>query len=205
MQSNTKEYTFLCLGDSYTIGERVAPEDRFPSQTILLLHSKGIYFENPKIIATTGWTTDELMLAIDAAKINQTYDLVTLLIGVNNQYRGQNAAVYEKQFSRLLEKAIQFAGGATNRVIVLSIPDWGATPFAEGRNREQITAEIDQFNTINKTESEKHGVHYLDITEISRKGFNDPSLLAEDGLHPSGKMYAQWSQPLASIIAGELQ
>lgn len=205
MQSSTKEYSMLCLGDSYTIGERVEEADRFPNQTILQLHSKGIYFENPRIIAATGWTTDELMIAIQDADIHQTYDIVTLLIGVNNQYRGRSAEDYRLQFAELLELAITFSGHQKNKVIVLSIPDWGATPFAEGRNREAIAKEIDQFNDINKEESEKRGVHYLDITAISRKGMNDSSLIADDGLHPSGKMYAAWAELVTQVIKDEMK
>ncbi|MBX7109977.1 MAG: SGNH/GDSL hydrolase family protein [Chitinophagales bacterium] len=202
MQSSYKEYSLLCLGDSYTIGERVDEADRFPNQTVLQLHSKGIYLENPRIIATTGWTTDELLHAIEQADIRQNYDFVTLLIGVNNQYRGRSAADYRKEFVDLLQLAIRFAAGNKLHVVVLSIPDWGATPFAEGRDRLKIAEEIDLFNAINKEESEKYGVHYIDVTAISRKGLNDLSLLTDDGLHPSAKMYAEWATLLTTTIAG---
>lgn len=205
MQTSHKEFTLLCLGDSYTIGERVEEADRFPNQAILQLHSKGIYFENPRIIATTGWTTDELLQAVREADLRQTFDIVTLLIGVNNQYRGRSAAEYRTEFVELLGLAISFAGNEKQRVIVLSIPDWGATPFAEGRDREKIAEEIDLFNAINKEESEKQGVHYVNVTAISRKGLNDLSLLTDDGLHPSGKMYAAWAGQVTTIIAGEMQ
>ncbi|MEO6168174.1 MAG: SGNH/GDSL hydrolase family protein [Chitinophagales bacterium] len=204
MQNSSKEYTMLCLGDSYTIGERVEEADRFPNQTVLLLHSNGIYFENPRIIATTGWTTDELMAAIQKEGIHQTYDFVTLLIGVNNQYRGRSAEQYRKEFVELLALAIKFSNQQKKHVIVVSIPDWGATPFAEGRDREKIAVEIDRFNAINKEESLQQGVHYIDITPISRKGLNDTSLLAEDGLHPSGSMYSEWSQLLKQVIEKEI-
>lgn len=205
MQNTSKEYTMLCLGDSYTIGERVEEADRFPSQSVLQLHSKGIYFENPHIIATTGWTTDELMAAIQKASIQETYDFVTLLIGVNNQYRGRSAETYRKEFVELVELAITFSGNHEKHVIVLSIPDWGATPFAEGRDREKIATEIDLFNAINKEESLKRGVHYIDITPISREGLKDTSLLADDGLHPSGKMYGQWAETVREIIEKEMK
>jgi lysophospholipase L1-like esterase len=204
MNSN-KELTMLCLGDSYTIGEKVDEPDRFPNQTILTLHAKGIYFEKPRIIATTGWTTDELSAAIQKEKIITTYDFVTLLIGVNNQYRGRSADEYREQFSELLQQAIKFSGNHKDHVIILSIPDWGATPFAEGKNRQQIASEIDLFNKINKEESEKQQVHYIDITPISRKIPNDDSLVAADGLHPSGKMYAEWAAALAKVIEDELK
>jgi lysophospholipase L1-like esterase len=205
MQKNSKELTMLSLGDSYTIGERVDEADRFPNQTVLLLHSKGIYFEKPKIIAITGWTTDELIHAIQRENIKQTYDFVTLLIGVNNQYRGRSAEEYRKEFVQLLEMAITFSGNKKNHVIVLSIPDWGATPFAEGSDRKKVAAEIDLFNSINKEESLKYGVHYIDITPITRKVSDDPSLIAEDGLHPSGKMYGKWAVMLGDVIEKEMR
>lgn len=200
MKQSDQEYSLLCLGDSYTIGERVAPEDAFPSQVVLQLHLRGIYFYKPTIIATTGWTTDELMSAVEQANITDTYDIVTLLIGVNNQYRGRDAEEYRQQFVALLQKAISFSRVGPKSVVVMSIPDWGATPFAEGRNREQIAADIDQFNAINREESVKHSVHYIDVTAISRRGLNDPSLLTDDGLHPSAKMYRQWAELLSRLI-----
>ena len=195
-----KEYTMLCLGDSYTIGERVAEEDRFPNQAVLQLHLKGIFFEKPRIIATTGWTTDELKEAISREDIHEKYDVVTLLIGVNNQYRGRSAEDYRKEFVELLQQSIAFSRHGEKQVIVLSIPDWGATPFAEGRDREKVAAEIDQFNAINKEESLNHQVNYIDVTPISRKGLNDSSLLTDDGLHPSAKMYTAWTALLEQVL-----
>ena len=180
---------YLALGDSYTIGESVDASERFPVQL-----AKQLKLGEPQIIAKTGWTTDELDAAIDAAKPKGPYDLVTLLIGVNNQYRGRSADEYRTQFVGLLKRAIGFAGGNAKRVIVVSIPDWGVTPFAEGRDRGKIAREIDQFNAINREEAARAGAKWVDITAISRR--SDPSLVAGDGLHPSATMYAQWVQAI---------
>ena len=198
--STIKTYSILSLGDSYTIGESVTEEERFPNQTIALLMKDGINFSSPKIIATTGWTTDELQNAIDKENISTTYDAVTLLIGVNNQYRSRSIDEYREQFVELLNQAITFAAKNKNHVFVLSIPDWGVTPYADGRDRTKIAQEIDAFNTVNKEESLKAGVHYIDITPISRNAATDLSLVANDGLHPSGKMYAQWAAQLSPVI-----
>jgi len=180
---------YLALGDSYTIGESVAESDRYPVQ---LAHA--LKMSDPLIIAKTGWTTDELNAAIDKADPHGPYDLVTLLIGVNNQYRGRGADEYRTQFTALLQRAIGFAGGKTRNVVVISIPDWGVTPFAKDRDRAKIGREIDQFNAINREETLRAGARYVDITPESRKGATDATLVAGDGLHPSGKMYSEWTQ-----------
>lgn len=198
-------FTYLALGDSYTIGESVPEEQRFPVQAARILAGEGITIAAPRIIAKTGWTTDELEAAINEAAITDTFSIVTLLIGVNNQYRGRGIAEYRTEFTRLLKQAIQFAGGHSDRVIVLSIPDWGAVPFAEGRDRQQIGNEIDAFNAANKTISRKFRVHYLDITTDSREAADDPSLVASDGLHYSGKEMAIWAGKLAGIMQTILQ
>lgn len=184
---------FLALGDSYTIGESVTEAERWPNQLAQLLKADQLAVE-VTIVAQTGWTTDELDTAIDRANPQGPYDLVSLLIGVNNQYRGRDANQYHTEFRQLLERAITFAGGEPGRVIVLSIPDWGVTPFAGGRDPEQIAQEIDTFNAINKTEAEMAGVAYVDVTPISRQATFDPELIAGDGLHPSGKMYGAWAE-----------
>ncbi|HEX8169378.1 MAG TPA: SGNH/GDSL hydrolase family protein [Thermoanaerobaculia bacterium] len=184
---------YLALGDSYTIGESVDASERFPVQLAGALH-----IGEPEIIAKTGWTTDELNAAIDAANPKGPYDLVTLLIGVNNQYRGRDADQYRTEFRALLQRAIGFAGGNAQHVVVVSIPDWGVTPFAEGRDRAKIGREIDQFNAINREEAARAGARYADITAISRG--NDPALVAKDGLHPSGKQYADWVRVIATTI-----
>jgi lysophospholipase L1-like esterase len=182
---------YLALGDSYTIGESVDASERFPVHL-----ARELKLGEPQIIAKTGWTTDELSAAIDAADPQRPFDLVTLLIGVNNQYRGRSADEYRTQFTALLQRAIGFAGGDASKVIVVSIPDWGVTPFAEGRDRAKIASEIDAFNTINREEAARAGARWVDITPISRR--SDPALVAGDGLHPSGKQYAEWAKAIAA-------
>ena len=191
---------FLALGDSYTIGESVPPAERWPAQLTELLRVRGIAMDDPTIIAATGWTTDELSAGIDRASPHGPYDLVSLLIGVNNQYRGRSADEYRQQFVALLKRAVGFADGKPGRVVVLSIPDWGVTPFALGRDRAAVAAAIDHFNAINREETERAGARYFDITPISRQAAADPSLVAEDGLHPSGKMYAAWAQMILGSV-----
>lgn len=176
---------YLALGDSYTIGESVAESERFPVQL-----ARELGLADPAIIAKTGWTTDELAQALNAVRLAGPFDLVTLLIGVNNQYRGRDAEQYRGEFAELLQRAIGFAGGDATKVVVVSIPDWGVTPFAEGRDRAKIAAEIDRYNAINREEAGRAGARYVDITPISRG--SDPALVAGDGLHPSGKQYTEW-------------
>ncbi len=195
-----KQRSFLALGDSYTIGESVPIYESFPYQTVQLLRSKGMSVHAAEIIAKTGWTTDELMAGIEKTTFEQSYDIVSLLIGVNNQYRGKDPAVYEKEFEKLLNKAIAFAGGNKKHVFVLSIPDWGATPFAANRDRTKIGKEIDQFNTINRKITENAGIVYLSITEGSREATSNALLVAKDGLHPSGLEYGRWAKKLADAI-----
>lgn len=198
------KHTYLALGDSYTIGEMVLQAENFPHQAISLLNSEGLNFDPPRIVAKTGWTTDELEDGIrEAAKhglLLPAYDFVTLLIGVNNQYRGRSAENYKQEFETLLEKAIGFAGGKAEYVTVLSIPDWGVTPFANGRDREQIARGIDELNALNCKIAARHHVHYIDITGWTREAATDNSLLAADGLHPSGKEYARWAEKLVSYF-----
>ena len=184
---------YLALGDSYTIGESVDEAERWPNQLSGFLRADGVPAE-VDMIARTGWTTKELWEGIQARQISPPYDLVSLLIGVNNQYRGYGIDEYREQFIFLLNKAIEYAGGDPKHVIVLSIPDWGVTPFARGRNIEQIAKDIGAFNAVNRTETEKVGARYVDVTPISREAVNDPSLIASDGLHPSGRMYTEWAK-----------
>jgi lysophospholipase L1-like esterase len=176
---------YFAIGDSYTIGESVTPAERFPHQL-----ARELDLPEPLIIAKTGWTTDELSNALDTIRVAGPYDLVTLLIGVNNQYRGRDAEQYRGEFAELLRRAIGFAGDNPKKVIVVSIPDWGVTPFAEGRDRAKIASEIDRYNAINREEAAKAGARYVDITPVSRR--NDTTLVAGDGLHPSGKQYTEW-------------
>ncbi|QNN42036.1 SGNH/GDSL hydrolase family protein [Pedobacter roseus] len=205
--NGTGNFTYLALGDSYTIGESVKQAESFPYQLQNLLKAKGSDVANPKIIATTGWTTDELQAAIKKENLTGTYSFVTLLIGVNNQYRGYPISTYKKEFSELLQTAIAFAGGNKSKVFVVSIPDWGATPFGKnsGRNPATIAAEIDSFNAANQEITVAAGVNYTNITPASRNAATDISLIAGDGLHPSGKMYGQWAEALSTKVAAVLK
>ena len=191
---------YLALGDSYTIGESVAQSERWPVQLAAALSKAGVSVSAPEIIATTGWTTNELSDGIAKADPKGPYDLVSLLIGVNNQYRGWSLAEYKEQFSGLLAQAIEFAGGQTSRVFVVSIPDWGVTPFAAGRDQQKIASEIDAFNTAARLIAEEGGVAFVDITPGSRLAASDASLVAGDGLHPSGKMYSQWVELIFPVV-----
>lgn len=166
------------------------------------LREEGVEMAAPDIIAVSGWTTDELAAGIAQANPPHDYDLVSLLIGVNNQYRGGDLATYRQEFRDLLRQAIGFARGNPRRVIVLSIPDWGVTPFAanDPRSPAQIGAEIDAFNAVNRQETEQAGACYCDITPVSRQAADDPTLVAADGLHPSGKMYAAWGRMVLPTI-----
>src|SRR5215217_1939611 len=190
---------FLALGDSYTIGEHVAAKSRWPNQLTKLLESEGIQTE-VTMIARTGWTVDELWEGIQANPPKGTYDLVTLLIGVNDQYRGYPVGSYREKFRFILGKAVLYAGGHPDQVIVLSIPDWGFTPFAAAKgNTEPISQEIDQFNTVNLEETKNVGAHYVDVTIISRMALDDFELIAGDRLHPSRKMYAMWAEKVLPV------
>jgi lysophospholipase L1-like esterase len=189
-----RTFSYLALGDSYTIGESVPAEQRWPVQLAGLLGEAGYNVGEPRIVARTGWTTDELNAAIEKENITQTYDLVSLLIGVNNQYRGYSLESYRQEFAGLLEQAIAYAGGDPRRVVVLSIPDWSVTPYAEGRDQAAIAAAIDDFNRANREETEKQGASYIDVTPTSRQAEDDLSLIAPDGLHPSGFMYTEWAR-----------
>lgn len=196
----------LSLGDSYTIGEGVPEKGRWPVQLVEKLNEKGRKFTAPKIIAKTGWTTDELQSAIAETELAEQYDWVTLLIGVNNQYRGRDVEEYRRQFQALLQLAIEKAGNNPKRVIVLSIPDWGVTPFATKRGRDPslIAKQIDQFNAVNHEEAKKAMVHYVDITPMTRDAANQPEkYLVEDELHPSTEMYEKWAKLAAEVILVE--
>jgi lysophospholipase L1-like esterase len=183
--------TFLALGDSYTIGDGVDAEERWPARLVELLRTEGVDIANPMIVAKTGWTTDELADAIDAAKIAGTWNLVSLSIGVNNQYRGRPAEQFRGEFRELLATAITFAGRRASRVIVLSIPDWGVMPYGAGGDRARVAREIDAYNAVKKAETERAGAAWIDVTPLSRSMKDDGA--AADGLHPSGKQYAAWA------------
>jgi lysophospholipase L1-like esterase len=192
--------TYLALGDSYTIGEQVPYAQNFPMQTITLLQQKNIQVAEPVIVATTGWTTDELQAAIREKAINETFSFVSLLIGVNNQYRGRSLENYQAEFTQLLTQAIHFANGHSDKVIVLSIPDWGVTPFAEGKDRAQIALEIDAYNAAAQEITLLHKCHFIDITDSTRANGLKEDFLAEDQLHPSGKEYAVWAERLSQRL-----
>jgi lysophospholipase L1-like esterase len=185
---------FLALGDSYTIGEGVAAGESWPAQLRASLLSQEIELEEPEIIAETGWTTGELSAAVKRAKPSSDHAVVTLLIGVNNQYRGGLLGEYRAEFAKLLDQAIKFAGGVPKHVIVMSIPDWGVTPFAEGRDRAGIAAHIDRFNAVNLAETKLRYARYVDVTALSRRRGAAPEYLVADGLHPSALAYAEWAR-----------
>jgi Lysophospholipase L1 and related esterases len=199
LPSHDSTMSFLALGDSYTIGQSVASSENFPNQTVNILRVHHLTVSDPDIIATTGWTTSDLLSAISAAP-HRTYSYVTLLIGVNNQYQGRSIEEYKNEFMSLLESAISYAGNTKKHVYVLSIPDYSVTPFARKLDTSKIANEIDLYNAINKKIALQLGVNYLDITPISRESENDPLLMAADGLHPSGIQYKKWAFRLAQMI-----
>lgn len=196
---------YLALGDSYTIGDALPVEDSWPMQWAHALRANGTAVSDPGIIAKTGWTTDELSEAIDEAESSGTirppYDLVSLLIGVNNQYRGRSSENYREEFSALLQRAIAYAGNKTSNVFVVSIPDWGITEFGQesGRDVSQIAYELDVYNQINRDVSKLSSVHWVDISKVTREVGADPKFYAEDGLHPSRALYALWVKELLKI------
>ena len=204
MQS-AKNYTYLALGDSYTIGEQVHINECFPYQTVNKLRQQKLSFTAPEIIATTGFTTDELNAAIDATTLLPAYDFVSLLIGVNNQYRGKMIEDFELDFEILLKRAIHFAGNIPAHVFVLSIPDWGVTPFAAESDIPAIANAIDAFNAVCKRMTEKHQAHYIDITQSQRDDGRNEVFLAADKLHPSGKEYSKWAHLLSNQIIQQLK
>lgn len=191
MSSSTDQMTFLALGDSYTIGESVQEKDRWPVQLVDTLNALGQGFEDPVIIARTGWRTDELIQAIDLEDPQPGFDLVSLLIGVNNQYQGRPIDQYREEFNTLLNTAVILAGNRPENVLVVSIPDYGYTSFGEP-NQATISEELAEYNAINKAMTESVGIRYVYITDISENGLADESLVASDGLHPSGKQYELW-------------
>ncbi len=191
---------YLALGDSYTIGQSVSMEERFPAQIVSSLREKGVNINDPQYTATTGWTTIDLQNAIIAENLPPAYDAITLLIGVNDQYRGLDTSGYRLRFTQLLKKSVQLAKGNPAHVFVLSVPDYSVTPFAAGYDTARIRKEIDMFNAINKQISLQYNISYTDITPLTKEAKNNASLIANDGLHPSGKEYAMWAALLAPKI-----
>jgi len=190
----------LCLGDSYTIGEGVPFQQNYPHQLANLLAVENYTIEELSIVATTGWTTDELIGPMEMQIKKNHYDWVTLLIGVNNQYRGRSVAEYEVHFAYLLNRAIYFAQGNAQQVIVLSIPDWGMTPFNKERNKAEVSAAIDEYNAINKKLALQANANYIDITPSTRTNATNAEFLAIDGLHPSGKEYEVWAKECVKVM-----
>jgi lysophospholipase L1-like esterase len=184
---------YLALGDSYAVGEGVAAGERWPAQLATALRERGVPMADPQVIARTGWTCDELAEGISAVGPRGPYPLVSLLIGVNDQFRGSTPAAYAPRFASLLRRAIGLAGDRAGRVVVLSIPDWGVSPFAEGRDRATIAAAIDAFNAVNRAVTLGVGARYVDITPNSRAATHR-SRFADDGLHPNADTYGEWAQ-----------
>ena len=183
---------YLALGDSYTIGESVAAGDRWPMQLAAKLRQESVDMSDPVIIARTGWTTGDLANAMDKANLKEEFDLVTLMIGVNNQFQGKSEEEYRGQFGQLLKRSIDLAKGDVKHVIVLSIPDWTVTPFGAHYDVKRMSAEVDRFNVICREKTAKTAAVYVDVTPMSRQVASQADLVAEDGLHPSGKQYAAW-------------
>ncbi len=197
--------SYLALGDSYTIGEGIASTGRWSNQLAHALRARGIVLADPRIIATTGWTTDELSAAIDAAEATAplgSFGLVSLAIGVNNQYRGRDVDNYRLELTTLLERAIDLAGGNRGHVLMLSIPDWGVTPFGQesGRDTARIASEIDAFNAAARTLCAERGVVFVTVTPVSRERGAETAMLASDGLHPSAQMYAEWARLTLPVV-----
>lgn len=196
----------LSLGDSYTIGEGVGAAERWSVQLVDRLRAEGLRLADPELIARTGWTTDELARALERARPAGPYALVTLCVGVNDQFRGRPLDETRPRLAALVARAVGLAGDRPGRVLVLSVPDWGVTPFAAGRDRAAIAREIDALNAVAREEAERAGARWLDVTATSRRAAEEPALLAPDGLHPSGAMYARWAEaalPLArAALAG---
>ena len=205
MAAGPDRLRYLALGDSYTIGEGVPADACWPAQLARALRAQRIPLDDPHVIAQTGWTTDELAAALDAAEPLGRWEFVSLLIGVNNQYRERSAAEYARDFVALLSRALGYAGNRADRVLVLSIPDWGVTPFAfaQGRDRARIAEELDAFNTTARATCALRGVAFVDVTGVSRALGSAPAMLADDGLHPSAAMYGEWAE-LALPVAKKL-
>lgn len=193
-------YRFLSLGDSYTIGTGAGPTENWPTQLKALLEGNGIPTSTPYILAKNGWTSKDLLNALDKTRFTKNFDVVFLLIGVNDQYDGVLLQTYKRNLQSLLRQAIEIANDTPQRVVVLSIPDWSVTPFAASFNRKQVATQIAHFNTCVHQEAKAFGCRYLNITPNSRRAATDPTLLASDELHPSGKMYADWAALLLPFI-----
>lgn len=196
-------HSTLFLGDSYTIGEGLPLAASYPYQTIQLLRRRGYPFFAPEIIARTGWTTDELLTAIDQTTLLPSYSYVSLLIGVNNQYRGRDTRDYTREFTQLLHLALRLTG-SPERVVVLSIPDWGVSPFAAGQDRPLIARAIDDYNAVAQAITQREATRFIDITTHSRTTGADPAAFTADGLHPARTTCAYWAKQLSDQLASPL-
>ena len=196
----TDSLRYLAMGDSYTVGRLMPPAESFPYLLVKKLNSKGIKTARPTLLAQNGWRTDELLSAVKNGHISYDYNFVTLLIGVNNHYQKKDIVVYQVEFKQLLDSAIAFAGRNAKHVIVLSIPDWGVTPFAALRNPPKIAAEIDAYNQLNKELTKQAGATYINITGLTRDVADEPGIMASDQLHYTGKMYGWWADKVASAV-----
>lgn len=195
---------YLALGDSYTIGESVPEDKRWPVQLADSLSTKGFNVSKPEIIATTGWTTAELQNGISKAELSPLYGLVSLLIGVNNQYRGYDIEIYRTEFRELLDQAIQFVGEDPSKVFVVSIPNYGVTPFGQSRGEDRIRKELLEYDSIARKIASEYNIPFINITPISENAKTDMSLIAEDRLHPSGKMYTLWVSEILPVVLSRL-
>ena len=200
---DTTRARYLALGDSYTIGQSVAENERFPAQTVAALLQDSINLGTPQYIATTGWTTINLQNAIAQQHLSIPYEAVTLLIGVNDQFQHLDTGGYRVRFTQLLQQSVALAGNRKERVFVLSIPDYSVTPFGGGSTT--IRDQVDEFNAINKQITLANNIAYINITDISRQAATDPTLIANDGLHPSAKQYALWVQELVPVMEKALK
>lgn len=188
--------SYLALGDSYTVGESISKKHTWPKQLVDSLKKRSVFLSEPRIIAKTGWTTDELKTAINDSSLDYPYDWVSLLIGVNNQYRGRDLGEFKLQFESLLSEAIAFSGNRKERVFVISLPDWGSMPFAKDRDPNKIAIEIDNFNQIIYEVCAIENIKFIDITPISRNIYSNPNWIAKDSLHPSKEQYSKWVEKM---------
>lgn len=195
--------SYLALGDSYTIGESVDAKMRWPVQLVKRLRERGVAIENPKIVAQTGWTTGDLLQAMEQELGEEKYDLVSVLIGVNNQYQGRSIEEYEEELNEIFTRAIDLSAQGKKGVFVVSIPDYGVTPFGAS-NEEEISQEIEEFNTVFRKVADQYELDFYNITPISKRAKNEPELIAGDGLHPSGEMYRLWVEEIIDEVEAKV-
>ena len=196
--SDQTQFTLLALGDSYTIGEGVNVDQRWPNQFIQVAYENGVDFSSSRIIAETGWKSYDLINAIESSNFEKKYDYVSLLIGVNNQFNSKPINEFKNDLDKLLVK-INSLKKKNGSVLIISIPDWGSSPFGEGFDRGEISSEINTFNNSLKSFANTNGLKYVDVTEISRRAINEPNLITADNLHPSGIMYLEWAKKIYNI------